>query len=104
MKDLLYIEPEDVVKLKIEGWESELCRMSGTVSWVTTKSEFTILATPNWEDLMGATPIDWTDENGDYCCGTTIAYQSLKGDLKAQLEYYKTGVEKVMKILLGNVE
>jgi hypothetical protein len=103
MKDLLFIEAEDVVKLNINGWDSDLCNMSGAVSWTHDEKPITFYATPNWEDLMGSTPIAWTDDDGDYHELTTIVYIQFRGDLKSQLEYYQAELEKYMKLVLQTI-
>jgi len=103
MKDLLYIEPEDVVKLKIKGWNSDLCSHSGAVSWSSPKTDTIVLATPNWEDLMGETPVDKTDYEGNYEGIATIEYRNFKGDLKKQLLYYQMELEVIFNNILKEV-
>ena len=66
MKDLLFIEAEDLLKEKVGNWSCELEGMSGCLVWDNPESEIIMYGTPNWEDVgMGATPFEYTDEEND---------------------------------------
>ena len=100
MKDLLFIEAEDLLKEKVGNWSCEIEGMSGCLVWDNPESEIIMYGTPNWEDVgMGATPFEYTDEDGEYNQALVIEYVSMKGDLEAQKKYYLESLEFVLKNL-----
>jgi len=93
MENTNYINNENVKEiLSIGDWNVSEDSMSGTIEWNNPSKDYTVLATPNWEE-EGLVPIDMANEDGDY---KKIIDVVLSGSIKEQMNQYETIVESVL--------
>ena len=92
----MYITSETIIEnIKIKGLNASICSMSGTLSWYSERLDITLLATPNWENEKGITPIDLII-NDDYKAVGKIV---LTGSKSEQLEQYKNNLKNILKTI-----
>jgi len=89
----------------INGWESDMCSMSGTLSWSNEDSDCHIYGTPGWENENGYTPIDMSnDATDDYTHICTLETNEDNGTVEEHLATYISKITEIVSHIETELE